>query len=155
MSVLILGIGNTLLSDDGVGVHAIHYLNAQYPSQPQVSYLDGGTLSFSLAGPIADASALIIIDAAELDQHAGTIRMFEGEEMDSFLGKKRKGSVHEVGLLELLATSEMLEELPRNRALIGIQPESLEWGERPTEVVGSAIPKACDMALELAARWQV
>ena len=154
MSVLILGIGNSLLSDEGAGIHAINYLNRVHPASPGVNYMDGGTLSFTLAGPIAEADALIVIDAAQLGCEAGTLRVFEGVEMDSSLGANRKGSVHEVGLLELMATTEMMGDLPRQRALIGIQPESLDWGEEPSAAVGEAIPDACERALELVRRWR-
>lgn len=154
MSVLILGIGNSLLSDEGAGIHAINYLNRMHPSVPGVSYMDGGTLSFSLAGPIAETDALIVIDATQFDTAAGSVRVLEGKEMDHFLGANRKSSVHEVGLLELLATTEMMGDLPSQRALIGIQPESFDWGEEPSAAVGKAIPEACEQALALVNKWQ-
>jgi hydrogenase maturation protease len=153
VSTLILGIGNNLLSDEGVGCHAIEYLNRFHPALAGVTYMDGGTLSFTLAESLAAADALIVIDAAQLDSEAGFVKMFEGRAMDRFLGENRNSSVHEVGLLELLATSELMGELPRYRALIGIQPGSLDWGEQPTEAVSKAIPRACEMALELVGRW--
>ncbi len=153
MSTLILGIGNSLLSDDGAGIHAVRYLTAHHSDHPGISFMDGGTLGFSLAGPVAGCDALIVIDAAQLDRDAGCVKLFEGEAMDRFLGSGRKSSVHEVGLWELLATSRMLGELPQHRAFIGIQPESLSWGESPTEPVSRAIPEACRLALELARRW--
>ena len=68
---LILGIGNTLLSDEGVGVHALRYLAEHHRLPPQVELLDGGTLSFTLAGPIARADGLIVVDAARLDAEPG------------------------------------------------------------------------------------
>lgn len=154
MSTLILGIGNSLLSDDGAGIHAIHYLSTNHSEHPDVNYLDGGTLGFSLATSIAECDALIVIDAAELESEAGSVKLFEGEEMDAFLGTGRKSSVHEVGLWELLATSRMLGELPQRRAFIGIQPESISWGEMPSDPVDRAIPSACTLALEIAERWR-
>ncbi|HEY9150780.1 MAG TPA: hydrogenase maturation protease, partial [Gammaproteobacteria bacterium] len=116
-SVLVLGIGNSLLSDEGVGVHAIHSLEKESPL-PGVQYLDGGTLSFTLAGTIEDSEQLIVVDAAELGAPAGTVRCFEGTAMDGFLGSNRKRSVHEVSLLDLLAVVLLAGRLPERRALV-------------------------------------
>ena len=94
-NTLILGIGNTLLADEGTGIHMLDYLQRHYPGHPDVEYLDGGTLSFTLAPWIEEADNLIVIDAAELDAPPGTVEVFTGEEMDRFAGKTKR-SVHEV-----------------------------------------------------------
>lgn len=99
-STLILGIGNSLLTDEGVGVHVVEYLASHHPDIPGVTYLDGGTLSFTLAGPIADHDYLIVIDAARLGEAPGTVRCLQGEAMDRYLTGNRH-SVHEVGLMDL------------------------------------------------------
>ncbi|MDH3987469.1 MAG: hydrogenase maturation protease, partial [Gammaproteobacteria bacterium] len=96
-NTLILGIGNTLLADEGTGIHMLDYLQRHYPGHPDVEYLDGGTLSFTLAPWIEEADNLIVIDAAELDAHPGTVEVFAGEDMDRFAGKTKR-SVHEVSL---------------------------------------------------------
>ena len=66
MKTLVLGIGNTLLSDEGVGIHVLQALAAESPLPDDVELLDGGTLSFTLAGPIEEADALIVVDAANI-----------------------------------------------------------------------------------------
>jgi hydrogenase maturation protease len=154
MGTLVLGIGNTLLTDEGVGVHAIRALQTENPDLGEVEYLDGGTLSFTLASAIEDSHSLIVIDAAELNQPAGTVQMFEDLEMDLYLGSNRKRSVHEVGLLDLMAVAALAGHLPERRALIGIQPLSVDWGEAPTPVVNEAIPQACRAAVDLIRKWQ-
>lgn len=150
---LILGIGNTLLSDEGAGVHAIRLFGERYPNSNYVTLLDGGTLSFTLAGPIEDADHLIVIDAAQLQADPGTVRVFVEDDMDDFIGSQKKSSVHEVGLLDLLTIARLADHLPERRALIGIQPELLDWGEEPTPVVREAIPIACERAMELVEAW--
>jgi len=151
---LILGIGNTLLQDEGAGVHAIRQLTEQAARRDDIELMDGGTLSFSLAGAIEDAENLIVIDAAQYGGEPGTTRVFLGDHMDSFVGGNRKLSVHEVSLLDLLMIARLADRLPRQRALIGIQPHSIDWGETPSLPVAGAIRLACDQAMQLVAEWQ-
>ncbi len=152
---LVLGLGNTLLGDEGAGVYAVRALQARHADREDVEFLDGGTLSFTLAGPIEEADNLIVIDATQLKQQPGTVRVYEGEDMDRFLGSNRKSSVHEVSLMDLMVIAHLAEALPARRALIGIQPEYLDWSDAPTEAVARAIPVACDLAMDLVERWGV
>lgn len=149
---LVLGVGNTLLSDEGVGVHVIRYLQDHHPL-PGVDYMDGGTLSFTLAQAIEDTDNLIVVDAAQLRAPAGSVRVFRDAEMDRFLGEHRKRSVHEVSLIDLMAVACLAEHMPSRRALIGIQPAVLDWGEAPSPALRAAIPAASALALELIAEW--
>ena len=151
-NTLILGIGNTLLCDEGVGIHALNLLQLYHPDLPNLTYVDGGTLSFTLAAYIEDCDNLIVFDAAELKAPAGTVRAMVGLEMDEFLGAARR-SPHEVGLLDLFDIARLTESLPTNRALIGIQPQHIGWGMSPTEPVESALPVAVNEAEELLVRW--
>lgn len=152
--IMVLGIGNTLLQDEGAGIHAMRQLQMESASFAGVEFMDGGTLSFTLAGPIGDVDCLLVIDAAELGGQPGTVEVFAGSEMDRFLGSNRKCSVHEVSLLDLLAVTHLTDSLPPQRALIGIQPEVLDWGELPSAAVELALPIACAKARELIRRWQ-
>ncbi len=151
MKTLVLGVGNTLLADEGAGVHAMHFLQDHY-QLPDTEFLDGGTLSFSLAGDIAETSNLIIFDAAELDAKPGFIRVFEGAEFDEFLLSGCR-SVHEVGFADLMDITRLQDSLPENCALIGIQPEHLGWGDQPGATVRAAIPQAAWQAAALIYRW--
>jgi len=151
-STLVLGIGNSLLSDEGAGVHAIRYLETHHPDLPEVSYLDGGTLSFILAAVIEDTDNLIVLDAARLDAEPGAVRCFEGEQMDDFVGTGRL-SVHEVGLADLLHMARLAGYLPKNRALIGIEPADIDWGMQLSESVSQAIPTVAETAVGLVGAW--
>lgn len=151
---LILGIGNTLLRDEGAGVHAIHMLAQHAAGRDDIELMDGGTLSFTLAGAIEDADQLIVIDAAQLDGVPGSTQVFEGEQMDAFVGGNRKRSVHEVSLIDLLMIARLADHLPQKRALIGIQPHDIDWGEQPSPPVAAAIPQACNYAMQLVEAWQ-
>lgn len=149
---LVLGVGNTLLTDEGAGVHVVRYLQHHHPL-PDVDYMDGGTLSFTLAQAIEDTDNLIVIDAAQLHAPAGTVHVFRDAEMDTFLGQHRKRSVHEVSLIDLMAVACLSERMPVRRVLIGIQPHLLDWGEAPSPALRDAIPAAAALALELIALW--
>ena len=158
---LILGIGNTLLTDEGAGIHALNLLQSAYPATgsttgpdtPNLSFIDGGTLSFSLAVWIEDCTNLIVFDATELNQPAGTVNTFVNAAMDEFLGASKR-SAHEVGLLDLMDIARLTDHLPENRALIGIQPKTMDWGTSPSKPVQDALDTAVSEAVKLIKQWQ-
>jgi len=150
--VLVLGIGNTLLTDEGAGIATLNYLEEHHSQHPHVRYLDGGTLSFTLTTELQDTDALIVLDAAELNAQPGTVRCFEAQAMDQFLGQAKR-SAHEVGLLDLMDMARLMDRLPKQRALIGIQHETIDWGEAPTAAIARAIPEAAAKAVGLIEKW--
>jgi hydrogenase maturation protease len=153
MKTLVLGIGNTLLRDEGVGVHVLSQLG-NMPLPEDVSLLNGGTLSFTLAGPIQAADALVVVDAANLQTAPGCLQVFEGEAMDAFLVGNRKFSAHEVGLADLRAIALLAGHWPQRRALVAIQPQVVDWGELPTPAVDAAIPMAAAAIRDLIQTWR-
>lgn len=152
--ILVLGIGNTLLTDEGVGVRVMQALQERHAQREGLEFMDGGTMSFSLAAPIAEHQRLIVIDAAEMGQPPGTVALFEGDEMDRFLGSNRKRSVHEVALIDLMAVALLEGLLPAQRALVAIQPQQMDWGQELSPPVAAALERACTLVEELMARWQ-
>jgi hydrogenase maturation protease len=154
MTTLVLGIGNTLLGDEGAGVHTVRALATRHADREDIRFLDGGTLGFTLAAAIESVRRLIVVDAAELETRPGTVRVFEGEAMDRFLGSTRRRSVHEVGLLDLMAVARLCERLPPRRALVGIQPQSVDWAEAPTPAVAKGMAAACEQVMALIGAWQ-
>jgi len=154
MKMLVLGIGNTLLTDEGIGIHVLQALEPALANWPDVTLLDGGTLSFTLAGPIEDAEALIVVDAANIKKQPGEWTLLKGEEMDAFLMSNRKSTVHEVGLTDLRAIALLAGHWPDKRAMLAIQPDVIDWGELPTPAVAAAIPAACAAIVEQLQEWQ-
>ena len=154
MKMLVLGIGNTLLTDEGIGIHVLQALAPELANWTDVTLLDGGTLSFTLAGPIEDADALIVVDAANIKKQPGDWVLLKGEEMDAFLMSNRKATVHEVGLTDLRAIALLAGHSPDNRAMLAIQPDVIDWGELPTPAVAAAIPPACAAIVEQLQEWQ-
>lgn len=154
---LLLGIGNVLLSDDGIGVHVIRSLDAsrELPAAgADVTVCDGGTLGLELLGQLSDIDALIVVDASEFEAEPGAVRAFLGADMDAQVGGRRR-SVHEVALADLLGAAALTGRTPPRRALVGIQPSSTDWGLEPTDAVRAAIPQACMTVMRLLGEWQV
>jgi hydrogenase maturation protease len=149
---LLLGLGNTLLTDEAVGPVVVGRMRAQDQAPGPIRYLDGGTLSFTLAGPIADCPRLIVVDAAVMGAAPGTVRVFEAEAMDRQLRLHAK-SVHEVSLSDLFDIARLTDTLPAHRALIGIEPAVVDWGSTLTPAVEAAVPEAMARAWELLTRW--
>ena len=152
---LLLGIGNILLSDDGIGVHVIRALEALEQNGEighVVALRDGGTIGLALLSEIEEFGALIVVDAMELGEVPGTVRAFQGADMDRQLGGKKR-TAHEVALADLIMAAELAGCAPPRRALIAIQPGSTQWGLSPTGAVQAAISEACAMVKALLTEW--
>lgn len=152
-STLILGLGNVLLTDEAVGPVVASRLAAELEGDLSLRILDGGTLSFTLAVPIGECQQLIVVDAAAMGDRPGSVRVFEGEAMDHQLSH-HANSVHEVSLADLLDMARLTDSLPPRRALIGIEPGVVDWGDALTPAVDAAIPEAMTRAQELLTRWR-
>jgi hydrogenase maturation protease len=151
--VLVLGVGNSLLTDDGVGVHAVARLRLESPMPPDVTILDAGTLSFSLLPALEQSDALIAIDAARGGGEPGEVQVREGDEVERFLQRNGR-SVHEVGLSDLLDMARLSGQLPGRRVLIGVEPQVIDWGLELSAPVAAALPRCVDLAVEFIGRWQ-
>jgi hydrogenase maturation protease len=153
-NLLVLAIGNLLMTDEGAGIHVLNYLIGRNDQDPSIEYMDGGTWSFSIAAHIENADQLIVIDAAELHAPPGTVRVFTGDEMIGQLGSC-KLSVHEVGLIDLMDMVRLNDRMPAQHALIGIQPLTIaDWNDQPSEPVAAAIPKAAAEVNRLIREWR-
>ncbi len=150
--ILILGIGNSIMSDEAAGIRALEMFEELHGQDDDVTCLDGGTLSFTLAEPSGAADQMVVFDAAQFHSGAGTVRRLEGEEMDAFV-RSGKLSVHEVGLADLFDMSRLSGDLPERRVLVGIEPETLGWGMELSSKVAAAIPEAVRLARETLDSW--
>jgi hydrogenase maturation protease len=151
-SVAIVGIGNNLLTDDGAGIHMLNAYAGEH-ADDDVDCIDGGTVGLALLDRLAARHGLIALDAMILGREPGTVTVLEGEDMDSHL-RRQRGSVHELGLSDLLDALRLRGELPDNRALIGIEPADMTWGTEPTDVVAAAVPEASARVRDLVCRWR-
>lgn len=154
MKTVVLGLGNTLMGDDAAGILTLHALASHWDqTRNPVEFVDGGTLSFTLAEIIQEADRLIVIDAAQLNEQPGSVQVFHDTDMDIFVSTGQCGSVHEVSLSELMDIARLTDSVPAQRALVGIQPGFLGVAHEPTEAVSKAISIAVDRADEILKRW--
>ncbi|MCU7940402.1 MAG: HyaD/HybD family hydrogenase maturation endopeptidase [gamma proteobacterium symbiont of Bathyaustriella thionipta] len=152
---VILGIGNTLLKDEGIGIHLLNYIrmqNPQWESEFNIEMIDGGTLSFELLAEIQADQELLVLDAVNLKQAPGSVYCLQAQEMDQFLTQPGK-SVHEVSLQDLFDMSRLLDQLPQKRALIGIQPETIDWGSHLSQSVQQSLAYAAIQANLVLEQW--
>ncbi len=144
-NIIILGVGNLLLSDEGVGVHVANEL-MKMDLSPEVSVVEGGTDGFSLLNIITEADRLIIIDAVKGDAPPGSIYRFDiGEVQNSPFGFKT--SVHQIGILEVLDLSNLIGKTPHT-TVIGIEPKCLEMGMELSPEIKAKIPRIIELILD-------
>ncbi len=145
-------IGNTLLQDDGAGIHALRQFE-KVNTDPAVRCLDAGTVGLAMLDRLLALDGLIALDAMRLGLTPGTVNVLEGADMDAYL-RQQHTSVHEVGLSDLVDALRLTGELPPHRALIGIEPETIDWGTEPTAAVQSGLAQAAAAALALIQAWR-
>jgi hydrogenase maturation protease len=123
---LVLGVGNKLMSDEGVGVHVIERLVAGHDLPEEVQVLDGGTLGMDLLYYLEGIENLLLVDAVEAHKEPGEIICLEDEDVPTFL--LMKISPHQLGVPDMLAAAKLKGQYPKRLVLFGIQPELLEIG---------------------------
>jgi hydrogenase maturation protease len=143
--IVILGIGNLLLSDEGVGVHiANELMKIELPSG--VSVVEGGTDGFRLLNVITEADRLIVIDAIKGGSAPGSIYRFDINEVRN-CPSGFKTSVHQIGILEVIDLSGLIGKTPLT-TVFGIEPKSLEMGMELSPDVKSKIPRIIELIFE-------
>jgi hydrogenase maturation protease len=137
--IVVLGAGNVLLSDEGLGVRAIERLPLAYCLPPDIELLDGGTSGMEMLEELENLDALIIVDAIRANREPGTLIRLVGDDVPVFF--KTKLSPHQIGLCDVLATLELLGRAPRYTAILGVQPESMALGMVLTPTIEAAMPE--------------
>lgn len=135
--VVVLGLGNVLLTDDGLGIAAVHRLGRDWTMPETVELLDGGTLGLSLLPYIENATHLILVDAVRTGAAPGTLLRVEGEDVGPAVATRL--SPHQVGVADLLSGASLIEKRPGTVLLLGIEPGSLELGVERTPAVEGAM----------------
>jgi len=144
MRVVVLGLGNILLRDEGVGVRVVEALAERYNLPAEVEVVDGGTAGMELLDTLAGCDHLLICDAVKDDAPPGTVIELAGAAVPTFFQTTRF-SPHQLGLADVLATLMLTGEAPRSVTLIGVVPLDLELGidlsPEVAAVVGVAVER--------------
>ena len=153
MSILVLGLGNTIMTDDGFGVEVVTTLSSRYHFQGPVKLLDGGTLGLDLLPHLEEIESLLIIDALDMRAESGKIFRLEGDEVPRAFASKL--SVHQMGLQDLLAVAELQGHVPRNLVVWGVQPKCIEMGTELTATVAAAVEPVVTSVLDELLGWGI
>jgi hydrogenase maturation protease len=143
--VLVLGLGNALLGDDGVGLTLLAELSKQSGWGDAVEFLDGGTQGVALLGRISRRAHLLILDAVGVGAQAGTVHVLGTSKVAQISGA-RASSSHEANAGELLTAATLLGESPGEVVVVGVEPLSVEIGMGLSEPVQKAVPAALEHA---------
>lgn len=142
--VLVLGVGNILLSDEGVGVRAVEAM-AGLKLPDNVELLDGGTASINFLDTFANRDKVIIIDAVKGGNQPGTLYRFNPDNIT--VTKQQFISLHQVGLLETLTIARYLGYAPREVVIFGIEPHKVSPGLELSPEVTRVVPRVIELVL--------
>ena len=148
---IILGIGNLLNRDEGVGIHAIRALQQKHASG-DLEIIDGGTLGLNLLPLVEESSHLLVLDAIDAHKAPGALIELPRQQVPLFSNIKM--SQHQLSFQEVLGLAQVRGHLPPHLTLIGIQPADLEIGVDLSPTVANVLPRLVARAEEIAQEWE-
>lgn len=142
--ILVLAVGNQLLSDDGVGMSLLDGLSRDARWEDRVEFVDGGTQGLALLGHLSGRRALIVLDAVASGAAPGTVHVAQwgGRSTCGWISKRHASTSHESSALDLLRFAALIGELPEQVWIVGIEPERLNTGIGLSKAVCAAVPRA-------------
>lgn len=143
--IAVLGIGNLLLQDEGVGIHLVQRL-ADKVNLPGVKIIDGGTAPDILSLVDNDIDKLIIVDAAVAGGKPGTIYRFNTDDLES--ASVAPVSLHELGVVDSLKLMSLLGNRPQAVTILGIEPEVIDFGLELSPALEAKMPRIMELVLE-------
>ena len=146
MKSLVLGIGNVLLQDEGVGIHALAELRRRFIFDDDVEFLDGGTAGVELLRYLDGQDRILIIDAVAAGHPPGTVFRVEGEDVPRMFHVRI--SPHQIGLSDVLATAMISDSLPGEMVMFGVEPAMMTMGLALTPTVEASLEKLVDNVVE-------
>ncbi len=153
MRIVVLGVGNILLTDEGVGVRVVEELGSRYRLPPEVELIDGGTCGMEFLEQLENLDALIVVDCVRCRQPPATPVLLTGEQVPVFF--KTKLSPHQVGLCDVLASLELTGRAPRETVIVGMQPVSMALGMDLSPEVAARLPELLAMTVAELRRFGV
>jgi hydrogenase maturation protease len=139
MKVVVLGVGNVILADEGVGVRVIEAFERDYVMPPGVNVIDGGTSGMEMLDDMSGLDFLLIVDAIAAGKAPGELVQLRGDEVPVFF--RRNLSPHGIGLSDVLASLEFLGAEPKETVILGVQPTSLDLSTELTPTIAARVPE--------------
>jgi hydrogenase maturation protease len=154
MKTSLIGLGNILMRDEGIGVHAVKAVQERFEVPPGLEIVDGGTAGLNLLPFMEGRDRVLLVDAVDFGQEPGFMGELANEAIPALFGKD-KTSLHHVGLAEVLALARLLEILPREICLIGIQPQAIEPGLELTELLQEKLERLIASISAKLGEWHI
>jgi hydrogenase maturation protease len=152
-TVTIMGLGNILMMDEGVGVHTVKVFQERYAVPDYVEIIDGGAAGLDLLPFIDGREKLLMIDAVNFDREPGYIDILENEAIPAKFSTKT--SLHHLGLLDVLSIVKLSDALPKDMCIIGIQPKSMELGLDMSPEIWDKVPELVERIVSKLHEWNV
>lgn len=143
--MLVLGVGNILLRDEGIGVFIVRELEKR-DLPPEVELFDGGTAGMELLNVVADRKKVIVVDAVKGGDEPGTLYRFTPGDVTE--ERQLNASVHQVGLLEIIEMTDYLNCKPGKVVIIGVEPGRMEWGMELSPEIAGVVPRVIKLVME-------
>lgn len=150
MTTVVLGLGNVLLSDEGIGVKSVERMVADPRVPADVTLIDGGTLGLELLSCAAGAERMLVLDTVDVDAAPGTVVRITREDLGATPGG---GSVHQLGVTDLLSALRLMGAEPSEVVILGVQPESLALGTTLSPAVAAALETVVEEAIGQLLAW--
>ncbi len=151
MKIIVLGLGNTMFSDEGFGVEVVREISDQHEFPPNVELIDGGTQGIYLLPYFESADRLLIFDALIPIDYELKVYKYCDDELPTFI--HRKMSSHQIGLSELLSVAKLHDKLPEGIVLIGVPPQELEMNVGLSSKIQPLLPLAVKKGTEIINMW--
>ncbi|MFN8579462.1 MAG: HyaD/HybD family hydrogenase maturation endopeptidase [Gemmatimonadaceae bacterium] len=154
LRTVVLGLGNALMADDGVGLYALSHLQDDWFTPPDVEFVDGGTWGLRLLPIVDNADRLLVLDAVDSGSPPGTLSELRGEQIPIFL-ERTKLSPHQVDLRDVLALCELRGRSPAEVVVLGIQPQRVEMSTELSPAVRDQLDGLVTLAGERLRGWGI
>ncbi|OIO55600.1 MAG: hydrogenase expression/formation protein [Alphaproteobacteria bacterium CG_4_10_14_0_2_um_filter_63_37] len=152
LPIVVLGIGNTLMGDEALGVRAVEALQDRFAGEPSLTFLDGGTMGLALLPWIESADRLLICDAVSGGQAPGFLYELHDGEIPAMRGLAL--SLHQIGLQEMLALCALRDLTPARMVLLGLEPKILRLHRTLSDPVTAALPGLIARGEKILDAWQ-
>jgi hydrogenase maturation protease len=152
-NIALLGLGNILLRDEGVGVHIVKLVEKKYKFSPPISIIDGGTSGSDILPIFEENQKILIVDAVNFGKDPGYIELLHDDEI--LMQLTTKLTMHHIGLADVLSSVKLLEYVHDEICLVGIQPEIIDTGLELSDLLDSQLNRFENVVLEKLQTWGV